>query len=161
MVPLLLSSILLAATPQAAPAPSKTVPAPAQAPAPAVAKPLSFASQRTAFKWDQLIPLKMEVDGLKINSIFFNRKDVRVIKTVELAARAQIDVTNTASKSRSPGFAVAVFDKEDRLLGVASGGPMFGHISSGGTGTYDLEFSRVLERLPNGAYFVLSIELSN
>jgi len=153
MTPFLLSSLLLLAPAEATPEPSR--------PAAGVPKPLSFASQRIPFKWDQLIPLKLEVDGVKVNSIFFNRKDVRVIRTLEFSARAQVDVSNTASKGRSPGFAVAVFDKDDRLLGVASGGPTFGHLSAGGNGTYDLDFSKVVERLPNGAYFVLSIELTD
>ncbi|WP_005036296.1 hypothetical protein [Holophaga foetida] len=152
MSALLLSALLLLAPSQADPAPKAVEAAP---------KALSFASQRLDFKWDQLIPMNLEVDGLKLNSIFFNRKDFRLFKTVELSARAQIDVTNTASKGRRPGFAVAVFDKEDRLLGVASGGPLFGRLAAGDTNTYDLDFSRVLERLPNGAYFVLSVELSD
>lgn len=159
MTPLLFSALLLLAPPEALPVPKVDTPAPKiVAPAP---KALSFASQRTAFKWDQLIPMNLEVDGIKVNSIFFNRKDFRFFKTVELSARAQLDVTNTASKGRRPGFAVAVFDKEDRLLGVASGGPIFGRLSSGATSTYDLDFSHVVERLANGAYFVLSVELSD
>ena len=60
-----------------------------------------------------------------------------------------------------PGSAVAVFDKDDRLLGVASGGPRFGSVGSNDTDTFDLAFSHVVERIPNGAYFVLSVELSD
>ncbi|MBP1626460.1 MAG: hypothetical protein H6Q00_935 [Holophagaceae bacterium] len=152
MTPLLLSTLLLLTPSQGAPAPKAAESAP---------KALSFASQRIDFKWDQLIPLNLELDGLKVNSIFFNRKDLRIVKTIELGARAQVDVTNTSAKGRHPGFAVAVFDREDRLLGASCGGPRLGRLSPGATDTYDLDFSHVVERLPHGAYFVLSVELSD
>ena len=60
-----------------------------------------------------------------------------------------------------PGFAVAVFDAEDRLLGVASGGTKIGTVKPGETETFDLNFSYVTERMPLGAYAVLSLELRN
>jgi len=150
MVPLLLSALL------------SLSPAQAEAPkAPVGTKALSFVSQRLNYHWDQLLPLQVEVDGIKVNSIFFNRKEVKILKTLELGARAQLDVTNTTGKARRPGFAVAVFDKEDRLLGASCGGPRFARLGPGETNTFDLDFSHVVERLPNGAYFVLSVELAD
>jgi len=160
MIPAILSALLFLAPGQTPPVPPVPAPAAAKA-AEATPKALSFISQRVAFKWDQLLPLNLEVDGLKINSIFFNRRELRILKDVQFGTRAQIEVTNTSPKGRRPGFAVAVFDKDDRLLGVASGGPRFGSVGSTDTDTFDLGFSHVVERLPNGAYFILSIELSN
>nr|WP_320133220.1 hypothetical protein [uncultured Holophaga sp.] len=140
-------------------------PAPAQAPlqgqkAPAP-QPLSYTSRRCTFKWDQLLPLDIGIDGIKINSIFFDQKEIKIVKTIRMGARAQVDVTNTSQRSLRPGFAVAVFDQEDRLLGVASGGPWIISLAAGQTSTYDLDFSNVVERLPKGAYFILSAELAD
>ena len=85
---------------------------------------------------------------------FFN-----LLKGAEFGTRAQVEVTNTAKYPRIPGFAVAVLDKDGKLLGVASGGTKFGTVKPGETETFDLNFTQVKERLPLGASFVLSVEL--
>ena len=136
-------------------------PPPAAEPAKAAPIPLGFYSRRTDFKWDRLVPLGFEVDGLKVNSIFFNNRELKStwIKEASFGTRAQVEVTNTAKTDRIPGFAVAVFDKDGSLLGVASGGTKLGVVRPGETETFDLNFSQVKERLPGGDHFVLSVEL--
>lgn len=160
-------------TQEAVPAPATqpaAKPAPAPAPKPEARpaagkpedlKPLSFFSQQFKFRWDQFMPLTAVVDGLRINSIFFNKRTMSLFKGAEFGTRAVIDVTNTSNATRTPGFAVAVFDAEDRLLGVASGGPKIGGISAGTTETFDLSFHQVLERIPRADHFYLSVELTN
>jgi hypothetical protein len=138
--------------------------APAVAPQPSVAeiKPLSFFSQSYAFKWDQQLKLTGEVDGLKVNSIFFNKRAFTIgfLKGADFGTRAEIEVTNLANVSRNPGFAVAVFDAENRLLGAATGGSKLGRVAPGATETFELNFHQVLERMPKGDHFYLSIELA-
>lgn len=138
-------------------------PAPKAEPAPKAkpAAPLAFFSQQFPYAWDQLLPLKAEVDGVKLNSIFFNRKALAKgpLKGIEFGTRAQVEVTNTTPKARTVGFAVAVFDRDQRLLGVASGGTRWFSLRAGTTSTFDLSFAQVLERLPLGDHFVLSMEL--
>lgn len=124
-------------------------------------QPLSFYSQRFPFHWDQFMPLKAEVDGLRINSIFFNKRTMTLFKSAEFGTRAVIEVTNTASAKRVPGFAVAVFDAQNRLLGVASGGPKLGGVQPGDTESFDLNFHQVVERVPRADHFVLAVELTN
>jgi hypothetical protein len=151
---------LLAQSPAPAPAPvappAKTEPA-----KPQDLKPLSFLSQRLPFRWDQVIKLDAEVDGLKLKSIFFNKRTVSLLKGAEFGTRAVLEVTNTAGATRVPGFAVAVFDSEDRLLGVATGGPKIGGVSAGETETFDLSFSKVNERIPRADHFYLAVELTD
>jgi hypothetical protein len=143
---------------QTAPPPAAATPAPVT---PQNQKALSFFSQRFKFHWDQFLPLTAEVDGLRINSIFFNKRTLSLIKSVEFGTRAVVDVTNTSSATRTPGFAVAVFDAQDRLLGVATGGPKIGGVRAGETETFDLSFHNVIERIPRGDHFILSVELSD
>jgi hypothetical protein len=128
------------------------------------AAPLSFYSERFAFSWDRTIPLSINLDGLKVSSIFFNKRIIQpgffsLIKGAEFGTRAQVEVTNTGKFPKVPGFAVAVLDKDGRLLGVASGGTKFGTIEPGGTETFDLNFTQVKERLAFGDKFLLAIEL--
>lgn len=132
-------------------------------PAQANLKPLGFLSHRFKFHWDRLIPLNVEVDGLKLNSIFFNRREVRsgLLKGADFGTRAEVEVTNTAKTPRIPGFVVAVFDEDGKLLGAASGGTKIGTVPPGNTETFQMNFRYVLERLPKGASFMISVELKD
>jgi hypothetical protein len=152
------------------PAPVTPPKAAAQAPVPVVAAPvapvtpLAFYSERFAFSWDRTIPLAINLDGLKVSSIFFNKRTIQpgllnLFKGAEFGTRAQVEVTNTGKHPKVPGFAVAVLDKDGRLLGVASGGTKFGNIEPGETETFDLNFTQVQERLAFGDKFLLAIEL--
>lgn len=155
-LPTLFCLLLQAGSPQAEPA--RAMPE-AQAKADAL-RPLSFFSKRYKYFWDKTIQLGDEVDGLKLNTIFFNRREGRgLFKGTDFGVRAQVEVTNASKESRVPGFCVAVFDSQDQLLGVGSGGTKFGSVKAGETETFDLNFTQVLERLPKGSYFVLAVEL--
>jgi len=136
--------------------------APAAQPAPAEARPLSYFTQRYPFRWNQMLPVGGEVDGLKIDTIFFDRRTFAsgFLKGADFGTRAQVAVTNTSKTSKNPGFAVAVFDAEDRLLGVATGGARLGRVAPGDKDTFELNFHEVLERLPKGDHFYLSVELA-
>jgi hypothetical protein len=141
---------------------TETKPAPEVKAAPE-ARALSFASFRLPFSWDTVIPIEgADVDGLKIKSIYFDKHEPKFwpLKGADFGTRARVEAANTSTKSRVPGFAVAVFDAEDRLLGVATGGTKLGTVGAGTTETFDLNFHQVLERLPKGDHFYLSVELS-
>ena len=136
------------------------------APAPASETSLSYFSESFPYAWDRVIPLTVNVDGLKVSSIFFNRREVRpgffnLFQGAEFGTRAQVEVTNTGKYPKVPGFAVAVLDKDGKLLGVASGGTKLGTVKPGETETFDLNFTQVKERLPKGDRFILAIELRN
>ena len=138
-------------------------PAPAPAPAPATsdAAPLSFASGSFKFYWDTTLPMNMEVDGLKVTEIYFNVRRSRYswLHEADFGTRAHVTVTNTSTRPRVPGFAVAVLDGDGHLLGVASGGTKLGTMAPGTTEDFDLNFTQVKERIPKGATFLFSIEL--
>ncbi|HLP30488.1 MAG TPA: hypothetical protein VK150_03940 [Geothrix sp.] len=164
--------LILIAAMGLAQAPAQTTPPPppppagspaATAPAPA---PLSFFTESYTFAWDRTIPLAINLDGLKVSSIFFNKRVVQpgffnLFKGAEFGTRAQLEVTNTGKYPKVPGFAVAVLDKDGRLIGVASGGTKVGTIKPGETETFDLNFTQVKERLAFGDRFLLAIELRN
>jgi hypothetical protein len=148
--------LLLAALPllQAPP------PVPPEAPK-AEATSLSFASLRRPFLWDRLLPVELAVDGLKVNSIFFNLREskVKLFQGPTFGTRAQVEVTNTSKTTQIPGFAVAVLDSEGRLLGAATGGSKLTGVKPGETETFDLNFDQVNTRIPKGASFLLTVEL--
>ncbi len=122
---------------------------------------LSFFSDTLPFRWNTVQPLSISVDGLKVNSIHFGKREpkAKVFQGPNYGTRAQVEVTNTAKVPRTPGFAVAVFDQEGRLLGAANGGTKIGTVKPGETETFDLSFFQVKDRLPKGDHYVLSVEL--
>ena len=164
----ILALAALLALPQATstpPAPPAAV-VPASAPISAPEASLSFYSESVAFAWDRMIPLSVNLDGLKVTRIFFNKRVVEpgffnLLKGAEFGTRAQVEVTNTGKYPKIPGFAVAVLDKDGKLLGAASGGTKVGTIKPGETETFDLNFTQVKERLAKGDRFLLTIELRN
>ena len=161
----LLLTSLLALTQAFAQAPAPAA-SPAQTPAPVSEGSLSYYAESFAFSWDRMIPLSVNVDGLKVTRIFFNKRVVEpgffnLLKGAEFGTRAQVEVMNSGRYPKIPGFAVAVLDKDGKLLGVASGGTKVGTIKPGETETFDLNFSQVKERLAKGDRFLLAIELRN
>ncbi len=152
MLPTALLALALHAAPQSAPAPAHT---------PDAARSLSFVSVSKPFVWDRLLPMDLDIDGLKVKTIFFNVRQPKgsLFKDTDLGTRAQVEVTNTGTATKIPGFAVAVMDAEGKLLGVATGGSKFGGVKAGETETFDMNFLQVKERIPKGATFVLSVEL--
>lgn len=140
--------------PEAAPA------APARSADPAS---LSFFSDSFQYYWDRTIPMDVTVDGLKITEIYFNVRKSRykILSGPTLGSRAHLTVSNTSTHDLVPGFAVAVFDGQGKLLGVASGGTKLGTVKAGETEEFDLNFSQVKNRLPKGEKFTLSVELRN
>lgn len=162
MLPMLVATWIGLAQTVSVPAPT-----PAQTPASVQAQaPLSFVAESFPFTWDRVIPMTLDLDGLKVEQIFFNRRVVQpgffnLLKGAEFGTRAQVQVTNTSRFPRIPGFAVAVLDKDGKLLGVASGGTKVGTIKPGETETFDLNFTQVNERLAKGDRFLLAIELRN
>jgi len=124
-------------------------------------QPLSFFSETFPFHWNQLQTLPINVDGLKVTSIAIGKREPssKLFQGPDYGSRAVLQVTNTSKRSRVPGFAIAVFDKDGRLLGAANGGTKIGTVKPGTTETFDLSFFQVKDRLPKGDHYVLSVEL--
>lgn len=130
-------------------------------PVPAQPQPLSFFSGTFPFHWNQSKTLSVDVDGLKVTSIAIGKREPKskFLQGPDYGTRALLHVTNTSKRSRTPGFAIAVFDTEGRLLGAANGGTKIGTVKPGATETFDLAFFQVKDRMPRGDHYVLSVEL--
>jgi len=123
--------------------------------------PLSFGSAKFDYRWNRIIPLDLTIDELRVKTIFFNKRELAksFLKGAQFGTRAQVEIENLSSQPKNPGFAVAVFDANDNLIGVAFGGTKVGVIKPGKTDKFDLNFFQVSERLQRGAYFFISVEL--
>ncbi|MCP3978662.1 MAG: hypothetical protein GY716_04915 [bacterium] len=99
-------------------------------------------------------------DGLRIDSVRFDlppTSGARYQRPGGLV-RAQVAVSNTASKTLKVGLAVALFDAEEQLVGVANGGTTVVGIKPGRQKTYKLVFDGVNGHAHRAEEFQISIE---
>ena len=67
-------------------------------------------------------------------------------------------ISNTSGESRKVGLALALFDEEGRLLGVASGGSKLASIKPGRQKSFILLFDGVNSEAHRAATFQISME---
>jgi hypothetical protein len=72
--------------------------------------------------------------------------------------KAEVAVSNTAAEPIRVGIAMAIFDGEQRLVGVASGGTGLAGIPPGRQKKFDLVFEDVNHEAPSATTFLISLE---
>lgn len=99
-------------------------------------------------------------DGLRVDSVEFKLAALVGDRTSRVSGltAVQVKISNIAEKSRKAGVAVALFDDEGRLLGVASGGTSLVPLKSGRQKSYSLVFDDVNSEVHRATKFQISIE---
>lgn len=113
------------------------------------------------FKPETTLDIGVEVEsGLRLDTVRFSLPSTlggRVVRTGGLA-QADVAVSNIGSESRRVGIALAVFDDDNRLLGVASGGVKLFPLKPGRQTTYGLVFENVNAEIYKATKFQISVE---
>jgi hypothetical protein len=98
-------------------------------------------------------------DGLRIDSVrFFAPANGGGMLRTGDSMRAEVAISNASEQQIKVGVAIALFDKEERLLGVASGGTKLVPVKSGRQKSYTLIFDHVNTEAPRAATFQISLE---
>ena len=99
-------------------------------------------------------------DGLRIDSVLFRLPPVRngVADPAGGPAGAQVTVSNDSEEPYGAGIAIALFDAEGRLLGVASGGSSLRAIRPGRQRAYTLLFDGANGLLHRADRFQITLE---
>jgi hypothetical protein len=97
-------------------------------------------------------------DGLTLDSVMF-RPPSTVGKGFWKSGLLKVDVaiTNRGGGARKLGIAIALFDDNDRLLGVATHGTTF-PLKPARTAVYTLEFTNVNSEVYHATRFAISVE---
>jgi len=101
--------------------------------------------------------------GLRLDTVMFQMPET-VEGRLTVASgllRAQVVVSNLAAESRKVGLAIALYDDEDRLLAVASGGSKLASIKPDRARTYSLVFEGVFAEALRATTFQISLEEKN
>lgn len=151
MHPFLLSALL--ALPQAS-APQAP---PAQAEAPA------FLSETRPFVWNEPIAMNLSLSGLQVSTLAFSREKVEpgffdVLGAPEVTTRVKVTVTNTSRLVRRVAFALAVENKDGKLLGAVSTGRKLDKLYPDQTEVFELRFTLMKDEVPKGERFKFVFE---
>lgn len=118
-------------------------------------------SKSYVFKPGTLLEVGAEIDeGLRLDKVRFvlpASEGGKLVRTAGLA-HAEVSISNTGPASRRVGIALALFDDDNRLLGVASGGMKLFPIKAGRQETYTLVFDNVNAEIPRATKFQITIE---
>jgi len=96
-------------------------------------------------------------DGLRVDSVRFVMPSSTAVRTASEAG-VEVAISNTAQESQRVGVAVALFDAQGRMVGVASGGTKFMPIKPGRQKSYKLIFDSVYVESPRATTFQISVE---
>ncbi len=118
-------------------------------------------SKTYMFKKDTILSIgESNVDGLRIDSIRFSLPATvggSHMRTGGLP-RVEISLSNTGSEARKLGIAVALFDGDGRMVGVASGGSGFSPLKADRQKTYKLVFDDLNRDAFRARRFQISLE---
>jgi hypothetical protein len=89
-------------------------------------------------------------DGLRLDGVHFHGGSRPL--------RADVAVSNTSSGPIKAGVAIALFDADGRLVGVASGGTQFLPVRAGRQKSYALTFDHVNGEVSKAKTFQISLE---
>jgi hypothetical protein len=121
-------------------------------------------SKRYQFKDGVVLEMSVPTrNGLRLDTVTFvmpETVDGRLTVASGLL-RAQVVVSNLASEPRKIGLAIALFDDQDRLLAVASGGSRLASIKPDRSRSFSLTFDGVFAEANRATTFQISLEAKN
>ena len=121
-------------------------------------------SKRYQFKAGVVLEMSVPTSGgLRLDTVTFEMPET-VEGRLTVASgllRAQVVVSNLGADARKVGLAIALYDDEDRLLAVASGGSKLASIKPDRARTYSLVFEGVFAEALRATTFQISLEEKN
>lgn len=118
-------------------------------------------SKRYQFKAGVVLEMSApNSSGLRLDTVTFEMPET-VEGRLTVASgllRAQVVVSNVAAESRKVGLAIALYDDEDRLLAVASGGSKLASIKPDRSRSFSLVFEGVFAEALRATTFQISLE---
>ena len=118
----------------------------------------SLMSRTYKFKPDVVLDIGASQGGLRLDSVRFVLPSDKTLFRFGSGVRAEVNVSNLSSEPMKVGVAIALFDAEGRLLGVASGGSALLAIKSERQSTYTLSFKDVNDSAARATSFQISLE---
>src|SRR2546426_4198501 len=113
-------------------------------------------SARYKFEGNKWLALDLAVGDVRAETIRFEWP--ATLMRMKTGYKATIKIANGSSRQVGVGLAVAVYDKDVKLIGAGTGGTTLGTIDPGSTAQFTVDFKDVTARSEEADQFHISLE---
>ena len=113
-------------------------------------------SGRYKFEGNKWLSLDLAVGDVRVETIKFEWP--ATLMRVKTGYKASVKITNGSSRQIGVGLAVAIYDKDSRLIGTGSTSTTLGTIDPGGNAQFTVDFKDVTARLEEADQFHIALE---
>jgi hypothetical protein len=113
-------------------------------------------SARYKFEGNKWLALDLAVGDVRAETIRFEWP--ATLLRMKTGYKATVKVTNGSSRQVGVGLAVAVYDKDLKLIGAGTGGTTLGTIDPGSNAQFTVDFKDVTVRLEQADQFHIALE---
>ena len=113
-------------------------------------------SARYKFEGNKWLALDLGVGDVRADTIRFEWP--ATIMRVKTGYKANVKVVNASSRQASVGIAVAIYDRDSRLIGAGTAGTTLGTVDPGETTQFSVDFKDVTGRIEQADQFHIALE---
>ena len=113
-------------------------------------------SARYKFEGNRWLALDLAVGDVRAETIRFEWP--ATLMRVKTGYKATVKIANGSSAQARVGIAVALIDKDVKLIGAGTTGTTLGTIDPGDTGQFTIDFKDVTARLEQADQFLIALE---
>ena len=113
-------------------------------------------SGRYKFEGNKWLSLDLAVGDVRVETIKFEWP--ATLMRVKTGYKATVKITNGSSRQTGVGLAVAIYDKDSKLIGTGSTSTTLGTIDPGGNAQFTVDFKDVTSRLEEADQFHIALE---
>jgi len=114
-------------------------------------------SARYKFEGNKWLALDLAVGDVRADTIRFEWP--ATVMRVKAGYKATVKITNGSSRQAGVGIAVAIYDKDSRLVGAGTAGTTLGTIDPGSAAQFTVDFKDVTTRLEQADQFHIALEI--
>jgi hypothetical protein len=113
-------------------------------------------SARYKFEGNKWLALDLAVGDVRAETIRFEWP--ATLMKMKTGYKATVKIVNGSSQQVGVGLAVAIYDKDNKLIGAGSGGTTLGTVDPGGAAQFTVDFKDVNARLEQADQFGIALE---
>ena len=114
-------------------------------------------SARYKFEGNKWLALDLAVGDVRAETIRFEWP--ATLMKMKTGYKATVKIANGSSQQVGVGLAVAIYDKDVKLIGAGAGGTTLGTIDPGSTAQFTVDFKDVTARLEQADQFHIALEI--
>jgi len=113
-------------------------------------------SARYKFEGNKWLALDLAIGDVRAETIRFEWP--ATLMRVKTGYKATVKIANGSSRQASIGIAVAIYDRDSRLIGAGTTGTTLGTIDPGDTTQFTVDFKDVTARIEQADQFHIALE---